>query len=120
MSNGSLAKILYTPENKPHWNERTAITINITRGLLYLHEECESPIIHCDVKSQNILMDEYGNTKICDFGLAKLIKIDQTSTYTGVRGTRGYVAPEWYRKLSVTVKVDVYSFGIVLFENHML
>lgn len=116
MSRGSLARILSTPENTPSWDERTTIALDIARGLLYLHEECDTSIIHCDVKPHNILMDELGNTKICDFGLAKLLKVDQTNTYTAVRGTRGYVAPEWYRKLPVTVKVDVYSFGIVLFE----
>ena len=61
-------------------------------------------------------MDEQRRPKISDFGLAKLLKPDQTKTSTDIRGTRGYVAPEWHRKLPVTVKVDVYSFGIVLLE----
>ena len=61
-------------------------------------------------------MDEYRCPKISDFGLAKLLKPDQTNTFTGVRGTKGYVAPEWHRKQPVTVKADVYSFGIVLLE----
>ncbi|XVF34158.1 hypothetical protein REPUB_Repub18cG0034400 [Reevesia pubescens] len=61
-------------------------------------------------------MDEQGKAKISDFGLAKLLKPDQTKTFTGIRGTKGYVAPEWHRKLPVTVKADVYSFGIVVLE----
>ncbi|XVF16795.1 hypothetical protein REPUB_Repub10bG0063100 [Reevesia pubescens] len=61
-------------------------------------------------------MDEQGQAKISDFGLAKLLKPNQTKTFTGIRGTGGYVAPEWHRKLLVTVKVDVYSFGIVVLE----
>uniref|UniRef100_A0A2N9G9F2 Receptor-like serine/threonine-protein kinase n=1 Tax=Fagus sylvatica TaxID=28930 RepID=A0A2N9G9F2_FAGSY len=117
MSNGSLADILFTPGNKPCWDERIEIAYNVAKGILYLHEDCVPQIIHCDIKPQNILMDENMCAKISDFGLAKLLKSDQTKTLTGIRGTRGYVAPEWLRKVShVTVKVDVYSFGIVLLE----
>ncbi|KAL2528160.1 receptor-like protein kinase 1 [Forsythia ovata] len=99
MSNGSLADILFNPKNRPCWEERIRIASDIARGILYLHEECETQIIHCDIKPQNILMDEQRCAKISDFGLAKLLKQDQTNTYTGIRGTRGYVAPEWHRKL---------------------
>lgn len=116
MINGSLADVLLTLEKRPCWDERVGIARNIARGLVYLHEECETQIIHCDIKSQNILMDGQGRAKIADFGLAKLLKPDQTKTFTGIRGTRGYVAPEWHRKLPVTVKADVYSFGVVLLE----
>ncbi|XP_021692398.2 G-type lectin S-receptor-like serine/threonine-protein kinase LECRK3 [Hevea brasiliensis] len=116
MSNGSLADLLFSPEKRPCFTERVEIARNIARGILYLHEECETQIIHCDIKPQNILIDEYRSPKISDFGLAKLLKPDQTKTFTGIRGTRGYVAPEWHRKLPVTVKADVYSFGIVLLE----
>ncbi|KAJ9704011.1 hypothetical protein PVL29_005341 [Vitis rotundifolia] len=117
MSNGSLADLLFTPAKQPRWIERMGIALNVARGVLYLHEECETQIIHCDIKPQNILMDEYRCAKISDFGLAKLLMHDQTNTFTGIRGTRGYVAPEWHRKLPVTVKADVYSYGIVLLET---
>jgi hypothetical protein len=116
MSNGSLADILFTPEKQLCWDERIEIARNIAKGILYLHEECEPQIIHCDIKPQNILMDEYRCPKISDFGLAKLLDPEQTKTFTGIRGTKGYVAPEWHRNQPVTVKADVYSFGIVLLE----
>lgn len=118
MPQGSLADILFEPKRNtvPCWAERIRMAIDIAHGILYLHEECETAIIHCDVKPQNILMDEYNCAKISDFGLAKLLEHDQTRTSTLIRGTRGYVAPEWYKNLPITVKVDVYSFGIVLFE----
>ncbi|XP_058006388.1 G-type lectin S-receptor-like serine/threonine-protein kinase LECRK1 isoform X2 [Hevea brasiliensis] len=116
MRNGSLADVIFSPESRPCFGERVEIARNIARGILYLHEECETQIIHCDIKPENILMDECWCPKISDFGLAKLLKPEQTKTFTGIRGTRGYVAPEWHRKLPVTVKADVYSFGIVLLE----
>ncbi|CAA2964601.1 G-type lectin S-receptor-like serine threonine-kinase LECRK3 [Olea europaea subsp. europaea] len=116
MKNGSLADILFNQENRLCWEERIRIAREIARGILYLHEECKTQIIHCDINPQNILMDEHRCAKISDFGLAKLLKKDQTNTYTGIRGTLGDMAPEWNRKLSVTIKADVYSFGIVLLE----
>ncbi|XVF14951.1 hypothetical protein REPUB_Repub09cG0105500 [Reevesia pubescens] len=116
MRNGSLADILFTNEKQPCWSQRMNIACSIAKGLVYLHEECETRIIHCDIKPQNILMDENMCAKISDFGLAKLLMEDQTRTFTGIRGTRGYVAPEWHKKLPITVKADVYSFGIVLLE----
>ncbi|XP_057788940.1 G-type lectin S-receptor-like serine/threonine-protein kinase LECRK3 [Salvia miltiorrhiza] len=116
MSNGSLADILFNKERRPSWDERMEIARDISRGILYLHQECETQIIHCDIKPQNILMDDNWCAKLSDFGLAKLLKQDQTNTHTGIRGTRGYVAPEWYQKQAITVKADVYSFGVVLLE----
>ncbi|GMP51663.1 hypothetical protein CsSME_00017807 [Camellia sinensis var. sinensis] len=116
MSNGSLADLLFKSKRRPDCDERIRIALNVARGILYLHEECETPIIHCDIKPQNILMDEFWNAKISDFGLAKLLMPDQTRTFTGVRGTRGYLAPEWQRNNPISVKADVYSYGIVLLE----
>ncbi|CAL5440000.1 unnamed protein product [Camellia sinensis] len=116
MSNGSLADLLFKSKRCPDWNERIRIALNVARGILYLHEECETPIIHCDIKPQNILMDELWNAKISDFGLAKFLMPDQTSTFTEVRGTMRYLAPEWQRNNPISVKADVYSYGIVLLE----
>ncbi|GMN47018.1 hypothetical protein TIFTF001_016202 [Ficus carica] len=116
MSNGSLADMLFNPENIACWEERFGITCGIASGILYLYEECATQIIHCDIKPHNILIDQNRRAKISDFGLAKLLKPDQTKTYTGIRGTRGYVAPEWHRNVPITTKADVYSFGIVMLE----
>ncbi|XP_056168202.1 G-type lectin S-receptor-like serine/threonine-protein kinase LECRK1 isoform X2 [Syzygium oleosum] len=116
MSNGSLADLLFRSERRPDWNERMRIASEIARGILYLHEECDTPIIHCDIKPQNILMDDFWTVKISDFGLAKLLMPDQTRTFTVIRGTRGYMAPEWHKSTPISVKADVYSYGIMLLE----
>ncbi|XP_022884582.1 G-type lectin S-receptor-like serine/threonine-protein kinase LECRK3 [Olea europaea var. sylvestris] len=116
MSNGSLATLLFGV-SRPHWNQRLQIVCGIARGLMYLHEECSTQIIHCDVKPQNILLDEFLMPKISDFGLAKLLLAEQSrAARTNIRGTVGYFAPEWFRKASITVKVDIYSFGVMLLE----
>ncbi|XP_076912109.1 G-type lectin S-receptor-like serine/threonine-protein kinase LECRK2 [Bidens hawaiensis] len=115
MSNGTLAFYLFE-DKRPSWNHRSSIAVGVAKGLTYLHEDCSNQIIHCDIKPQNILLDDYYNAKIADFGLAKLLMINQSKTNTGIRGTKGYVAPEWFRNTAVTTKVDVYSFGILLLE----
>ncbi|XP_068650863.1 G-type lectin S-receptor-like serine/threonine-protein kinase LECRK3 [Aristolochia californica] len=115
MSNGSLANFLFA-DSKPSWNQRTHIAFGIGRGLLYLHEECQNQIIHCDIKPQNVLLDDIFMARISDFGLVKLLNANQTRTTTNIRGTRGYVAPEWFKSTPITVKVDVYSFGVLLLE----
>lgn len=115
MSNGSLASFLFGP-SRPTWYHRMQIALGTAMGLFYLHEECSTQIIHCDIKPQNILLDHYFTARIYDFGLAKILKTDQTRTMTGIRGTKGYEAPEWFRSMPVTAKVDVYSYGILLLE----
>ncbi|KAK1426306.1 hypothetical protein QVD17_14977 [Tagetes erecta] len=115
MSSGTLARFLFK-DGKPSWKQRINIALGIAKGLSYLHEECMTQVIHCDIKPQNILLDDHYNAKISDFGLAKLLKMNESRTNTGIRGTKGYVAPEWFRNTPVTVKVDVYSFGVLLLE----
>ncbi|XAR62395.1 Non-specific serine/threonine protein kinase [Bertholletia excelsa] len=115
LSNGSLASFLFG-DTKLSWNIRTQIATGIARGLQYLHEECSTQIIHCDIKPQNILLDDYYIARISDFGLAKLLMMNQSQTNTGIRGTKGYVAPEWFKGKPITTKVDVYSFGVMLLE----
>jgi serine/threonine protein kinase len=115
MTNGSLNQFLFG-DARLQWNLRAQIALGVARGLLYLHEECNTQIIHCDIKPQNILLDGNFTAKISDFGLAKLLRTNQTQTNTGIRGTRGYVAPEWFKSIGITAKVDVYSFGVILLE----
>ncbi|KAK4283662.1 hypothetical protein QN277_000589 [Acacia crassicarpa] len=115
MSRGTLAEFLFK-DQRPTWSQRVDIAIGIAKGLLYLHEECSTHIIHCDIKPQNVLLDDSYIAKISDFGLAKLLKIDQTVTTTAIRGTKGYVAAEWFNNKPITMKVDVYSFGVLLLE----
>jgi len=97
------------------WNTRQRIISDIAKGLAYLHEDCSHKIIHLDIKPQNILLDQYLNAKISDFGLSKLTEKDKSKVMTRMRGTRGYLAPEWLSSV-ITEKVDVYAFGIVLLE----
>ncbi|XP_039164817.1 G-type lectin S-receptor-like serine/threonine-protein kinase LECRK3 [Eucalyptus grandis] len=115
MSNGSLADFLFG-SSRPSWYKRIEIACGVARGLAYLHDDCTRHIIHCDIKPQNILLDGYLAAKISDFGLAKLLMANQTRTTTGIKGTRGYLAPEWFRNMPISGKVDVYSFGILLVE----
>jgi hypothetical protein len=116
MKNGTLSNFLFGEGERPSWESRAEVVLGIARGLLYLHEECDTQIIHCDIKPQNVLLDNNNIAKIADFGLAKLLMKDQTRTDTNVRGTMGYIAPEWLKNAPVTTKVDVYSFGVMLLE----
>ncbi|KAI9115041.1 hypothetical protein K1719_014054 [Acacia pycnantha] len=117
MKNGSLSGLLFGEGDKPKWEDRSKIVLQVARGLLYLHEECDPQIIHCDIKPQNVLLDSNYTAKVSDFGVAKLLKKDKTRTSTNVRGTMGYMAPEWLKNAPVTSKVDVYSFGVMLLET---
>ncbi|KAL1101177.1 hypothetical protein V6Z11_D05G281400 [Gossypium hirsutum] len=116
MENGSLANNLMS--NSLDWKKRLDIAVGIAKGLAYLHEECLEWVMHCDVKPHNILLDSTYHPKVSDFGLSKLLNQDSPkgSDFSKIRGTRGYVAPEWVYNLPITVKVDIYSYGIVLLE----
>ncbi|KAK3423293.1 hypothetical protein EUGRSUZ_F00167 [Eucalyptus grandis] len=116
MERGSLAQNLSSPEL--HWKRRFDIAVGTAKGLAYLHEECLEWVLHCDVKPQNILLDSDYQPKVADFGLSKLMDRGKVrnSTFSRIRGTRGYMAPDWVSNLPITSKVDVYSYGIVMLE----
>ncbi|CAL5048391.1 unnamed protein product [Urochloa decumbens] len=120
VKNGSLSKILFGTEASEillEWKHRFNIALGMARGLAYLHHECLEWVIHCDVKPENILLDENLVPKIADFGLAKLLNRGGSNiNISRIQGTRGYLAPEWVSSLPITAKVDVYSFGVVLLE----
>ncbi|KAG8056079.1 hypothetical protein GUJ93_ZPchr0001g31199 [Zizania palustris] len=98
------------------WPKRIKIAIGSARGLTYLHEDCHPRIIHRDIKSANILLDEAFEAKVADFGLAKLTNDSLTHISTRVMGTFGYMAPEYASSGKLTDRSDVFSFGVVLLE----
>jgi hypothetical protein len=122
MKNGSLDHFLFSNEDQSgkllNWKRRFNIALGTARGITYLHEECRDCIVHCDIKPENILLDANFNAKVSDFGLAKLIstKDQRYRSLTTIRGTRGYLAPEWLANLPITSKSDLYSYGMVLLE----
>ncbi|KAM7472883.1 hypothetical protein LguiA_011066 [Lonicera macranthoides] len=115
MSNGSVASRL---RGKPalDWNARKRIAIGAARGLLYLHEQCDPKIIHRDVKAANVLLDDYCEAVVGDFGLAKLLDHADSHVTTAVRGTVGHIAPEYLSTGQSSEKTDVFGFGILLLE----
>ncbi|KAE8675849.1 Protein NSP-INTERACTING KINASE 1 [Hibiscus syriacus] len=115
MSNGSVASRL---RGRPalDWNTRKRIAIGAARALLYLHEQCDPKIIHRDVKAANILLDDYCEAIVCDFGLAKLLDHADSHVTTAVRGTVGHIAPEYLSTGQSSEKTDVFGFGILLIE----
>ncbi|XP_048539315.1 G-type lectin S-receptor-like serine/threonine-protein kinase At2g19130 isoform X1 [Triticum urartu] len=99
-----------------NWFVRYHIALGVARGLAYLHESCRDCIIHCDIKPENILLDASFIPKVADFGMAKLLGRMFSRVLTTMRGTAGYLAPEWITGVAITPKVDVYSYGMVLLE----
>ncbi|KAL9453550.1 hypothetical protein AB3S75_009204 [Citrus x aurantiifolia] len=118
MPNGSLDSHLFTEKDSDFldWKTRYQIALGTARGLAYLHEKCRDCIIHCDIKPENILLDAEFCPKVSDFGLAKLVGREFSRVLTTMRGTRGYLAPEWISGVAITAKADVYSYGMMLFE----
>uniref|UniRef100_A0A1D1Y5X2 non-specific serine/threonine protein kinase n=1 Tax=Anthurium amnicola TaxID=1678845 RepID=A0A1D1Y5X2_9ARAE len=119
MENGSLDYWLHERVDGGsllRWDSRLKIAQGAARGLCYLHKVCEPNIIHRDVKSSNILLDERFEAHLADFGLSRLICPYDTHVTTDLVGTLGYIPPEYSQTLTATLKGDVFSFGVVLLE----
>ncbi|MQL91299.1 hypothetical protein Taro_023910 [Colocasia esculenta] len=118
MNRGSLDRPLFATVGSLvlEWGERVEIALGTLWGLAYVHGGCDHKIIHCDVKSENILLGDHSQVKISDFGLSKLLAPEQSTLFTTMRGTRGYLAPEWLTNSAISDRTDVYSYGMVLLE----
>ncbi|KAK8454715.1 hypothetical protein SEVIR_4G019500v4 [Setaria viridis] len=118
MENGSLWDLLHGPSKKVKldWDTRLKIAVGAAQGLAYLHHDCNPRIVHRDVKSSNILLDENFEAHLSDFGIAKCVPAAKSHASTYVLGTIGYIDPEYARTSRLNEKSDVYSFGIVLLE----
>jgi len=118
MPNGSLDSHLFTEKDSDFldWKTRYQNSMGTARGLAYLHEKCRDCIIHCDIKPENILLDAEFFPKVSDFGLAKLVGREFSRVLTTMRGTRGYLAPEWISGVAITAKAVGSSYGMMLFE----
>eukprot|EP00249_Psilotum_nudum_P006765 c20038_g1_i1 orf=388-1668(+) len=115
MSNGSLAIRLYDEHYEPlNWEQRVSIAQDVARGIEYLHDGAVPAVIHRDIKSTNILLDSLMTARVADFGLSK--EADPDMPASGVRGTYGYIDPEYVSTNRLTDKSDVYSFGVLIFE----
>ncbi|KAK4479684.1 hypothetical protein RD792_015213 [Penstemon davidsonii] len=119
MENGSLDYWLHEKVDGPSsldWEMRLQIAQGAARGLAYLHQSCEPHILHRDIKSSNILLNENFEAHLADFGLARLILPNVTHVTTDLVGTLGYIPPEYGQSPVATYKGDIYSFGVVLLE----
>lgn len=117
MPNSSLDRVLFGEGRQNlSWETRFGIILGTARGLAYLHEDFHVRIIHRDIKSSNILLDEHFCAKIADFGLARLLPEDRSHLSTRVAGTLGYTAPEYAVHGQLTEKADTYSYGVVVLE----
>ncbi|MBA0692602.1 hypothetical protein Goari_010151 [Gossypium aridum] len=118
VANQSLDKFLFKSNRNVEldWKRRYEIITGIARGLLYLHEDSHNRIIHRDIKASNILLDDKWVPKIADFGMARLFPEGESNVNTRVAGTNGYMAPEYVMHGQLSVKADVFSFGVLVLE----
>ncbi|KAG6697109.1 hypothetical protein I3843_09G176600 [Carya illinoinensis] len=119
MHNGTLKEHLYGPLTHEHsipWIKRLEVAEDAAKGIEYLHTGCVPAIIHRDLKSSNILLDKHMKAKVSDFGLSKLAVDGASHVSSIVRGTVGYLDPEYYISQQLTDKSDIYSFGVILLE----
>ncbi|XP_027185003.1 wall-associated receptor kinase-like 1 [Coffea eugenioides] len=117
--NGTLYSLIHNQNDDEFpftWNLRLRIASEIAGALAYLHSQISVPILHRDVKSSNVLLDEKYIAKVADFGTSKTIEVDKTHLTTAVKGTFGYLDPEYFHTSHYTDKGDVYGFGVVLVE----
>ncbi|KAM3306464.1 hypothetical protein P3S67_013334 [Capsicum chacoense] len=117
MPNGSLEKYLYSHNYFLDIRHRLSIMIDVACALEYLHHGCLSPVIHCDLKPSNVLLNEDMVANLSDFGISKLLGEDDSDLYTTTLATLGYIAPEYGLDGLVSKKCDVYSYGIMLLET---
>ncbi|PON69256.1 GPCR kinase [Parasponia andersonii] len=116
MLNGSLDKALFEARTPLPWPHRRKILLGVASALAYLHQECENQVIHRDIKTSNIMLDEGFNARLGDFGLARQIEHDKSPDATVAAGTMGYLAPEYLLTGRATEKTDVFSYGAVVLE----
>ncbi|PHU19218.1 hypothetical protein BC332_10369 [Capsicum chinense] len=117
MPNGSLEKYLLSHNYFLDTKQRLSIMIDVACALEYLHHGCLLPVIHCDVKPSNVLLDEDMVAHLSDFGISKLLGEDKGDLYTKTLATLGYIAPEYGLDGLVSTKCDVYSYGVMLLET---
>ncbi|KAH0652449.1 hypothetical protein KY289_030127 [Solanum tuberosum] len=117
MPNGSLDNWLYSHNYFLDIKHRLSIMIDVACALEYLHHGCSLPVIHCDMKPSNVLLDEDMVAHLSDFGISKLLSKDESSLYTKTLATFGYIAPEYGLEGLLSIKCDVYSYGIMLMET---